>query len=143
MAIPIGTQALHAAGFAMGAKFDGKPVVSLVYFGDGAPSEGDTHEALNFAAVFRAPCVFFCQNNQYAISETNARQFLLDPIQKLSLLRRAKIGGVLFADDRILGKRRVQLAADHRLAGEIGDGHRAGDRPVVGLLVWVCNDADP
>ena len=68
MSIPIGTQALHAAGFAMGAKFDGNEIVTMVYFGDGATSEGDPHEAMNFAGVFDAPCIFFVQNNQYAIS---------------------------------------------------------------------------
>jgi pyruvate dehydrogenase E1 component alpha subunit len=67
-AIPIGTQALHAAGFAMAAKLDGKDLVAVTYFGDGATSEGDPHEAMNFAAVYDAPCVFFVQNNQYAIS---------------------------------------------------------------------------
>ena len=74
MAIPIGTQTLHAAGYAMGAKLDDKPIVSLVYFGDGATSEGDPHEAMNFAAVFTAPCIFFCQNNQYAISVPLSKQ---------------------------------------------------------------------
>ena len=68
LSIPIGTQALHAAGFAMGAKFDGNPIVVMAYFGDGATSEGDPHEAMNFAGVFHAPCIFFVQNNQYAIS---------------------------------------------------------------------------
>lgn len=68
LSIPIGTQALHAAGFAMGAKFDGNPIVVMSYFGDGATSEGDPHEAMNFAGVFKAPCIFFVQNNQYAIS---------------------------------------------------------------------------
>jgi 2-oxoisovalerate dehydrogenase E1 component alpha subunit len=80
MAIPIGTQALHAVGFAMGARFDRKPLVSLVYFGDGATSEGDPHEAMNFGAVFRAPCVFFCQNNQYAISVPLSKQTLAPSI---------------------------------------------------------------
>ncbi|MGH3442428.1 MAG: pyruvate dehydrogenase (acetyl-transferring) E1 component subunit alpha [Nitriliruptorales bacterium] len=74
MAIPIGTQTLHAAGFAMGAKFDGKPMTAICYFGDGATSEGDVNEAFNFAAVFQAPCVFFCQNNQYAISVPLSKQ---------------------------------------------------------------------
>jgi 2-oxoisovalerate dehydrogenase E1 component alpha subunit len=74
MAIPIGTQTLHAAGFAMGAKIDGQPIVALCYFGDGATSEGDPHEAMNFAAVFEAPCIFFCQNNQYAISVPLSKQ---------------------------------------------------------------------
>jgi 2-oxoisovalerate dehydrogenase E1 component alpha subunit len=68
MSIPIGTQALHAAGFAMGARFDDNPIVAMAYFGDGATSEGDPHEAMNFAAVYEAPCIFFVQNNQYAIS---------------------------------------------------------------------------
>ena len=68
MSIPIGTQALHAAGFAMGARLDDNPVVAVAYVGDGATSEGDLHEGCNFAAVYEAPCIFFVQNNQYAIS---------------------------------------------------------------------------
>ena len=68
MSIPIGTQALHAAGFAMGARLDDNPIVAVTYVGDGATSEGDFHEGCNFAAVFEAPCIFFVQNNQYAIS---------------------------------------------------------------------------
>lgn len=68
LSIPIGTQALHAAGYAMAAKLDGAPIVVMTYFGDGATSEGDPHEAMNFAAVYDAPCIFFVQNNQYAIS---------------------------------------------------------------------------
>ncbi|MFW5933866.1 MAG: pyruvate dehydrogenase (acetyl-transferring) E1 component subunit alpha [Actinomycetota bacterium] len=68
MSIPIGTQALHATGFAMGARFDDNPIVVLSYFGDGGTSEGDTHEAMTFAGVQHAPVVFFVQNNQYAIS---------------------------------------------------------------------------
>ncbi|MBA3621844.1 MAG: pyruvate dehydrogenase (acetyl-transferring) E1 component subunit alpha, partial [Euzebyales bacterium] len=74
LSIPIGTQTLHATGFAMGAKFDGKDLVVMSYFGDGATSEGDPHEAMNFAAVFDAPCVFFVQNNQYAISVPLSKQ---------------------------------------------------------------------
>ena len=74
LSIPIGTQALHAAGFAMGAKFDQNPIVVMAYFGDGATSEGDPHEAMNFAGVFDAPCVFFVQNNQYAISVPLSQQ---------------------------------------------------------------------
>ncbi len=72
--ISIGTQALHAAGFAMGARLDGADCCAVVYLGDGATSEGDVHEALNFAAVFNAPCVFFVQNNRYAISVPVTRQ---------------------------------------------------------------------
>src|SRR4030095_15428957 len=66
--IPIGTQALHAVGYAIGAKWDGAEVCAVAYFGDGATSEGDVSEAFNFAAVHTAPVVFFCQNHQWAIS---------------------------------------------------------------------------
>src|SRR5688500_965260 len=68
VSVPVGSQVLHAVGYAMGAKLDRISLTSLVYFGDGATSEGDFHEGCNFAAVFRAPVVFFCQNNQWAIS---------------------------------------------------------------------------
>jgi 2-oxoisovalerate dehydrogenase E1 component alpha subunit len=68
IAIPIGTHGLHAVGAAMGAQRLGEDSVTLAFLGDGATSEGDAHEALNFAAVFKAPCVFFVQNNQWAIS---------------------------------------------------------------------------
>jgi pyruvate dehydrogenase E1 component alpha subunit len=74
LAIPIGTQVLHAAGFAMGAKLDGSDLVVLTCFGDGATSEGDPHEAMNFAAVYDAPCIFLIQNNQYAISVPLSKQ---------------------------------------------------------------------
>ncbi|MFA5890357.1 MAG: pyruvate dehydrogenase (acetyl-transferring) E1 component subunit alpha [Actinomycetota bacterium] len=72
--VPIASQALHAVGFAKGAKLDGKDCVTIACFGDGATSEGDFHEACNFAGVWRAPVVFFCQNNQYAISVPLAKQ---------------------------------------------------------------------
>jgi 2-oxoisovalerate dehydrogenase E1 component alpha subunit len=68
IAIPIGTHGLHAVGAAMAAQRLGEDSVTLAYLGDGATSEGDAHEALNFAAVFKAPCVFFVTNNQWAIS---------------------------------------------------------------------------
>ncbi len=68
VSIPVGTQTLHAVGAAWAAKLKGDGVVTLVYFGDGATSKGDFHEAMNFAGVFKTPTIFFCQNNQYAIS---------------------------------------------------------------------------
>lgn len=68
VSVPVASQIIHAVGYAIGAKLDGKDLATLVYFGDGATSEGDFHEGCNFAAVFRAPVVFFCQNNQWAIS---------------------------------------------------------------------------
>ncbi|MFD1644903.1 pyruvate dehydrogenase (acetyl-transferring) E1 component subunit alpha [Haloarchaeobius litoreus] len=73
-AIPIATQLPHAVGVGMAAKYKGDEVASLVSFGDGATSEGDFHEGMNFAGVFQTPTVFFCQNNGYAISVPRERQ---------------------------------------------------------------------
>jgi 2-oxoisovalerate dehydrogenase E1 component alpha subunit len=70
----IGAQSLHATGYALGIQKDGDDAVAVAYFGDGAMSEGDVSEAFVFASTFQAPVVFFCQNNQYAISEPVAVQ---------------------------------------------------------------------
>ncbi|WP_417234531.1 pyruvate dehydrogenase (acetyl-transferring) E1 component subunit alpha [Arthrobacter sp.] len=67
--IIIGAQTLHAAGYAMGIKYDGGSQAAITYFGDGATSQGDVNEAMVFAASYQAPVVFFCQNNHWAISE--------------------------------------------------------------------------
>ena len=66
--VPIATHVPHAAGFAWGKRLRGEPTCALVFFGDGATSEGAFHEGANFAAVMRAPLVLFCNNNQWAIS---------------------------------------------------------------------------
>ena len=66
--VPIATQVPHAAGLAWGKKLRGESSVAIVYFGDGATSEGAFHEGANFAAVMQAPLVLFCNNNQWAIS---------------------------------------------------------------------------
>ncbi len=68
IAIPIGTQMLHAVGIAWAYKLRKEDRCVITYFGDGATSEGDFHEAMNFATTLNVPCVFFCQNNQWAIS---------------------------------------------------------------------------
>jgi pyruvate dehydrogenase E1 component alpha subunit len=68
-AVIIGAQTLHATGYAIGCKKDGVDSVAISYFGDGATSQGDVNEAMVFAASFKAPVIFFCQNNQWAISE--------------------------------------------------------------------------
>ncbi|WP_425955774.1 pyruvate dehydrogenase (acetyl-transferring) E1 component subunit alpha [Xylanimonas sp. McL0601] len=78
----LGSQALHATGYAMGVQRDGlvgtgdptRDTAVVVYFGDGTTSQGDIHEAMVFAAVNDAPTVFFLQNNQWAISEPTTRQ---------------------------------------------------------------------
>ena len=72
--IPIATQIAHAAGYALGQQLDGTDVVSIAYFGDGATSEGDFHEAANLAGVWRWPLVLFCQNNGWAISMPTQEQ---------------------------------------------------------------------
>ena len=68
ISIPVGTHPLHAVGLAWAGKYRQDGSIAVTYFGDGATSEGDVHEALNIAGVYRLPCIFFCQNNQYAIS---------------------------------------------------------------------------
>lgn len=68
IAIPVASQIPHAVGLAWGAKYRQTGEVVMVFFGDGATSEGDFHEGMNFAAVFQVPLVFVCQNNQWAIS---------------------------------------------------------------------------
>ena len=73
-ATPLATQLLHAVGFAHAAAIRGEDTVVLAMCGDGATSEGDFHEAMNFAAVFHLPVVFFVQNNEFAISVPLARQ---------------------------------------------------------------------
>jgi 2-oxoisovalerate dehydrogenase E1 component subunit alpha len=77
--IVIGSQTLHATGYAMGIQRDGalggdQGEAVIVYFGDGATSQGDVNEAFVWASVFNAPVVFFCQNNQWAISEPLEKQ---------------------------------------------------------------------
>jgi 2-oxoisovalerate dehydrogenase E1 component alpha subunit len=80
--IVIGAQTLHATGYAMGIQRDGavgtgdqdRDAAVIAYFGDGATAQGDVSESFVFAAVNNAPIVFFCQNNQWAISEPNDRQ---------------------------------------------------------------------
>ncbi|UTM46558.1 pyruvate dehydrogenase (acetyl-transferring) E1 component subunit alpha [Glutamicibacter mysorens] len=74
MSTPLTTQLLHAVGVAHAAKLRGEDTVVVAMCGDGATSEGDFHEALNFAAVFNLPVIFFVQNNKYAISVPLSQQ---------------------------------------------------------------------
>ena len=85
LAIPIGTQMLHATGIAWAFKMRKEPRVSITYFGDGATSEGDFHEAMNFASVFKVPCVFFCQNNQWAISVPRESQMASETVAQKAI----------------------------------------------------------
>jgi pyruvate dehydrogenase E1 component alpha subunit len=74
MAVPVASQIPHAVGLAWAAKYRQTDDVVMTFFGDGATSEGDFHEGLNFAAVFQVPVIFVCQNNHWAISVPLKRQ---------------------------------------------------------------------
>jgi len=77
---PIATKIPHAAGCAYAMKLQQEKAVAICYFGEGASSEGDFHSGLNFAAVRKAPAIFFCRNNGYAISTPASEQFASDGI---------------------------------------------------------------
>jgi pyruvate dehydrogenase E1 component alpha subunit len=74
MAVPVGTQTLHAVGIAWAMRYRKTDRVAMTFFGDGATSQGDFHEALNMAGVYKAPAIFVCQNNHWAISIPRSRQ---------------------------------------------------------------------
>lgn len=74
MSVPVASQVLHAVGLGMAAKYRKTDEVVMTFFGDGATSEGDFHEAMNCAAVYQSPVIFICQNNQWAISVPLAKQ---------------------------------------------------------------------
>ena len=74
MSVPVASQVLHAVGIAWGMRYRKKDDVAMTFFGDGATSEGDFHEGLNFAGVYRCPVIFVCQNNQWAISIPREKQ---------------------------------------------------------------------
>jgi len=121
--VVIGAQCLHATGYAMGVQRDGdvatgdpaRDTAVLACFGDGASSQGEVSEALNWAAVFRAPVVFFCQNNGWAISSPTSRQFAAP------LARRAEGFGVpgvqVDGNDVLAVEAVVREAADRARSG--------------------------
>jgi pyruvate dehydrogenase E1 component alpha subunit len=74
ISVPVGSQIIHAVGLGWAAKYRKKDDVAMTFFGDGATSQGDFHEGLNFAAVFQAPVIFVCQNNHWAISVPLSKQ---------------------------------------------------------------------
>ena len=118
---PLATHALHAVGLAMAARLRHDPIVALTFFGDGAASEGDAHEAMNMAAVYQAPVVFFVQNNHYAISVPVAQQMRTSAIA----LRAAGYGmpGVLVDGNDVLAVYGATHAAVERA--------RAGNGPTL------------
>jgi len=85
ISIPIGTHMLHAAGIAWAYKIRKEEKVVITFFGDGATSEGDFHEAMNFASTLQVPCVFFCQNNHWAISVPRETQTASETIAQKAI----------------------------------------------------------
>ncbi|MPZ70838.1 MAG: hypothetical protein GEU71_15120 [Actinobacteria bacterium] len=83
--VPIGTHLPHAVGTSWAAKLRGERTASLAWFGDGATSEGDFHEAMNFASVFKTATIFFCTNNQWAISTPVSRQMATKTVAEKAL----------------------------------------------------------
>jgi pyruvate dehydrogenase E1 component alpha subunit len=118
--IVIGSQTLHATGYAMGVTMDGADSAVLAYFGDGASSQGDVAEAFTFAAVYNAPVVFFCQNNQWAISEPTEKQ------SRVPIYRRA--AGYGFPGVRVDGNDVLAVLAVTRAALEHA---RSGQGPML------------
>ena len=120
-ATPLATQLLHAVGVAHAARLKGEDTVVMALCGDGATSEGDFHEACNFAAVFAAPVVFFVQNNKYAISVPLARQSIAPSLA-------AKAVGYGIPGVRVDGN---DLAALQFVLGEAVDRARRGEGPTL------------
>src|SRR5262249_25941050 len=72
--VPVGSQLAHACGWALGQRWQRTGRIAVVFYGDGASSQGEVHEALNYASVFDAPVLFVCENNGWAISMPVERQ---------------------------------------------------------------------
>jgi len=119
--IPVATQLPHAVGIAYGIRYRGERAVVMAYFGDGATSEGDFHEAANFAGVWHVPVIFVCQNNQWAISvplkkQTNSR----------TIAQKAAAYG--FPGIQVDGN---DVLAVYAASGEAVERARAGDGPTL------------
>ena len=121
IAIPIATHTLHAVGAAMAAQRLGEDSVTVAFLGDGATSEGDTHEAMNLAAVTKAPCVFYVQNNQWAISVPVHRQHAAPSIA-------ARAGGYGMAGIIVDGN---DVLACYAVMAEAAARARAGEGPTL------------
>ncbi|MBI2156523.1 MAG: pyruvate dehydrogenase (acetyl-transferring) E1 component subunit alpha [Candidatus Rokubacteria bacterium] len=119
--IPVATQLPHAVGLAYAVQYRGDDAVVMVYFGDGATSEGDFHEALNFAGVWQVPVVFVCQNNQWAISVPLKKQTHSKTIAQKALAY--GVPGLQVDGNDVL--------AVHAAAREAVDRARAGDGPTL------------
>ena len=118
--VVLGNQALHAVGYAMGVQRDGADEAVMTFFGDGASSQGDVLESFVWASSFNAPIVFFCQNNQWAISEPSSLQ------TKVPLYHRAQ--GFGFPGVRVDGN---DVLAVYEVTKRALDNARAGAGPTL------------
>ena len=116
---PVGTQILHAVGTAFASKLRGLDEVSMVWFGDGATSEGDCHEGMNFAGVHKLPVVFVCEHNQYAISVHWTKQMAVENVA-------VRAEGYGFPGVTVDGN---DVLAVYRAAREAVDRARRGEGP--------------
>ena len=121
IAIPVATQVVHAVGAAWAAKLRGTKQVAATYFGEGATSKGDFHEAMNFAGVFNVPVVFICENNQYAISVPRKKQTHADTIAQKAIAY--GFGGI-----QVDG---MDIFAVYKAAKEAVDKARSGKEPTL------------
>ena len=116
--ITVGGHMIHAVGVAWAERLLGTDAIALTMFGDGATSEGDFHEAMNFAGVYRAPTVFFCQNNGWAISMPRSRQTASETIAQKAVAY--GFPGVVVDGNDVLAVEEVVAEAVARARG--GDG---------------------
>jgi len=119
--ITVGAHMLHAVGLAWAARLQRQDRVAITYFGDGATSEGDFHEAMNFAGVYQLPVLFLCENNQYAISLRRDRQTAAPTIA-------GKAEGYGFPGVLVDGN---DVFAVYRAAAEAVDRARSGGGPTL------------
>ncbi|WP_166242360.1 pyruvate dehydrogenase (acetyl-transferring) E1 component subunit alpha [Paenibacillus turpanensis] len=114
--IIIGAQIVQAPGVAMGLKLRGKKNVAIAYTGDGGSSQGDFYEGMNFAGAFQLPCIFFVQNNGYAISTPRAKQTAAETISQKAVaagIRGIQVDGM----DVLAVYKAVEEAREHALNG--------------------------
>jgi pyruvate dehydrogenase E1 component alpha subunit len=131
ISIPIGSQMLHAAGLAWAGKLRGEKSVAVTFFGDGGSSEGDCHEAMNFATTLDLPVVFFCQNNGWAISTPRDRNASGETIAQRGLAYGAHSvqvdGNDLFAVVKVVKEAVERARNENKVTFIEGVTYRMGD----------------
>jgi pyruvate dehydrogenase E1 component alpha subunit len=116
--VPIASQLLHAAGIGMAMNLRNEKGVVMTYFGDGASSEGDCHEAMNFASVYQAPVVFMCLNNQYAISVPLIKQMRCETVAQRAIAY--GMPGIRIDGNDVLAVYQASLEAVERARAGLG-----------------------